>query len=150
MVGCAGFGTTACHRVKLAAWIRPNPVNQLGSGEDGAVCDCDVTSYRFCLLESDDLPLELQLSLWARLPLPISAIIDSAGTKRSRLGAVGLRQRARISDAGCSYLHALGAIRLVPEQQKPVASIPVAGCTTHDRKTRRRRTTPFVSQPRAA
>jgi hypothetical protein len=61
------------------AWIRPNPVKQHGSGKNGAVCDSDVTSFRFCLLESDDLPLELQLSLWARLPLPIAAIIDSGG-----------------------------------------------------------------------
>jgi hypothetical protein len=61
------------------AWVRPNPVKQEGSGKNGAVCDRDVTGYRFCLLESDDLPLELQLSLWATLPLPVAAIIDSAG-----------------------------------------------------------------------
>jgi hypothetical protein len=61
------------------AWIRPNPVKQHGTGTSGASCDSDVTSYRFCLLESDDLPLDLQLSLWARLPLPIAAIIDSGG-----------------------------------------------------------------------
>jgi hypothetical protein len=64
---------------KTGAWIRLNPVKEHGSGKNGAFCDCDVTSYRFCLLESDDLPLELQLSLWARLPLPISAIIDTGG-----------------------------------------------------------------------
>jgi hypothetical protein len=64
---------------ETGVWIRPNPVQQHGSGRDGAVRDCDVTSYRFCLLESDDLPLDLQLSLWARLPLPIAAIIDSGG-----------------------------------------------------------------------
>jgi hypothetical protein len=61
------------------AWLRPNPVKQHGTGRNGAVRDCDVTSYRFCLLESDDLPLELQLSLWARLPLPVAAIIDTGG-----------------------------------------------------------------------
>jgi hypothetical protein len=54
-------------------------VKQRGTGKHGAVCDSDVTSYRFCLLESDDLPLDLQLSLWGRLPLPIAAIIDSGG-----------------------------------------------------------------------
>jgi len=63
---------------EAGAWIRPNPVKRHGTGKNGASCDCDVTSYRFCLLESDDLPLDLQLSLWARLPLPIAAIIDSA------------------------------------------------------------------------
>jgi hypothetical protein len=61
------------------AWIRLNPVKQHGAGKSGAPCDSDVTSYRFCLLESDDLPLDLQLSLWARLPLPIAAIIATGG-----------------------------------------------------------------------
>jgi hypothetical protein len=61
------------------AWIRPNPVKERGSGKTGAITDSDVTSYRFCLLESDDLHFDLQLSLWARLPLPIAAIIQSGG-----------------------------------------------------------------------
>jgi hypothetical protein len=61
------------------AWIRPNPVKQQGTGMNNAPCDADITSFRFCLLESDDLPFDLQLSVWAMLPLPIVAIIDSAG-----------------------------------------------------------------------
>src|SRR5205823_8997939 len=61
---------------EAGAWIRPNPVKQHGTGKGGAPCDADVTSYRFCLLESDDLPFDLQLSLWATLPLPVAAIID--------------------------------------------------------------------------
>jgi hypothetical protein len=61
------------------AWIRPNPVKKNGSGKDGAVRDADVVTYRFCLLESDELPVEIQLSLWARLPLPIAALITTGG-----------------------------------------------------------------------
>ena len=61
------------------AWIRPNPVKKIGSGKAGAVTDTDVTSFRFCVLESDLLPADLALSLWARLPLPIAAIISSGG-----------------------------------------------------------------------
>jgi hypothetical protein len=64
---------------EAGAWIRPNPVQQRGSGKGGAITDSDVTSHRFCLLESDALPVALQLSLWARLPLPIAAIIESGG-----------------------------------------------------------------------
>jgi hypothetical protein len=64
---------------KAGAWIRPNPVEKNGSGKRGGVTDDDVTSYRFCLLESDELPMELQLSLFARLPLPIAALIESGG-----------------------------------------------------------------------
>jgi hypothetical protein len=64
---------------KAGAWIRPNPIKQHGTGKSGATCDSDVTNFRFCLLESDDLPLNLQLSLWGRLPLPVAAIIHSGG-----------------------------------------------------------------------
>jgi hypothetical protein len=64
---------------EAGAWIRPNPVQKRGSGKNGATTDADVTSYLFCLLESDALPIELQLSLWARLPLPVAAIITSGG-----------------------------------------------------------------------
>jgi hypothetical protein len=64
---------------EAGAWVRPNPVKDHGSGKCGAVTNADVTSYRFCLLESDALPLDLQLSLWARLPLPVAAIIQSGG-----------------------------------------------------------------------
>jgi hypothetical protein len=64
---------------RAGAWIRPNPVKPRGSGKDGAITDADVTTHRFCLLESDALPVDLQLSLWARVPLPIAAIIRSGG-----------------------------------------------------------------------
>jgi len=64
---------------KAGAWIRPNPVKDHGSGFDGAITDADVTRFRFCLLEIDELPMELQLSLFARLPLPIAALIESGG-----------------------------------------------------------------------
>jgi hypothetical protein len=64
---------------EAGAWIRLNPVNKRGSGKDGAITNADVTSHRFCLLESDTLPVDLQLSLWALVPLPIAAIIESGG-----------------------------------------------------------------------
>jgi hypothetical protein len=62
---------------EAGAWVRPNPVKDRGSGKGGASTDGDVTNFRFCLLENDILPLELQLSFLARLPLPVAAIIDS-------------------------------------------------------------------------
>jgi hypothetical protein len=62
------------------AWIRPNPVKGLrGSGHGGAHTDQDVAAYRHLLLESDDLPIELQLSFWVRLALPVAALIDTGG-----------------------------------------------------------------------
>lgn len=54
-------------------WIRLNPTDGRG------VLDTNIVSFRFLLLESDALPLDLQISFFARLPLPISAIISSGG-----------------------------------------------------------------------
>lgn len=54
-------------------WIRPNPIN--GSG----ISDADISAFRFLLLESDVLPHSDQLRFFARLPVPISAMISSGG-----------------------------------------------------------------------
>ncbi len=61
------------------AWIRPNPCKPVGSGKDGAIKDSDITSCRFVMIESDTLSLETQFSLYAKLPLPVAAIILSGG-----------------------------------------------------------------------
>ena len=58
---------------KAGGWLRMNPVDGRGIG------DANVTSCRFALLESDTLPMELQLALFAKLPLPIAAILSSGG-----------------------------------------------------------------------
>lgn len=53
-------------------WIRMNPVV-------GGVADENVTAFHFALLECDNLPLDMQLRLFTRLLLPITAIITSGG-----------------------------------------------------------------------
>jgi hypothetical protein len=65
---------------QAGCWIRTNPVKaKRGSGAGGAHTDADVAAFRFLLLESDDLPIELQLSLWSCVPLPVAAIVTSGG-----------------------------------------------------------------------
>jgi hypothetical protein len=58
---------------EAGAWLRMNPVD--GNG----VADANVTAYRFALIEFDAVPMELQVSLLARLPLPVNAILTSGG-----------------------------------------------------------------------
>ena len=58
---------------EAGAWFRINPVN--GNG----ISDRDVSEFRFALLESDFLPLETQISLLVKLPIPICAILNSGG-----------------------------------------------------------------------
>ena len=55
------------------AWYRFNPVDGHG------VTDNNITQFRFCLLEADAIPLELQASFLAKLRLPIAMISHSGG-----------------------------------------------------------------------
>lgn len=64
---------------KAGAWVRPNPCAAVGSGTDGAICDADITRFAFALIESDWLPLEIQIALYAKWKLPIAAVILSGG-----------------------------------------------------------------------
>lgn len=54
-------------------WFRLNPVDGAG------VSDINVKAFRFALVECDKPPLDLQLSLFATLALPVAAIIASGG-----------------------------------------------------------------------
>jgi hypothetical protein len=60
-------------RSEAGGWLRMNPLDGQG------VADGNVTAFRFALLECDSVPLELQMSLLAKLPLPIAAILTSGG-----------------------------------------------------------------------
>jgi len=53
-------------------WMRINPVK-------GGITDQHVTSFRHTLLEFDRIPLDLQISIICRLPIPISCVLTSGG-----------------------------------------------------------------------
>ena len=57
---------------KAGGWMRINPV-------DGGIRDTDVTSFRHALIEFDRIPLDLQISVVCKLPLPIAAVLTSGG-----------------------------------------------------------------------
>lgn len=58
---------------RAGGWIRMNPVDGKG------VADANVTTHRFALIEFDAVPVDVQMSLLARLPLPVNAIVLSVG-----------------------------------------------------------------------
>ena len=60
-------------RSAAGGWLRMNPLDGRG------VNDASVTAFRFALIECDKVPVDLQLSLFARLPLPLAAILASGG-----------------------------------------------------------------------
>jgi len=55
------------------AWIRFNPLDGKG------VRNANVTSFRYALIESDDLPIEKQNALVRELELPVAALVHSGG-----------------------------------------------------------------------
>lgn len=64
---------------EAGAWFRPNPCKAHGSGHAGAVTDSDIESFRFLLLESDVLTVEMQLALFLKIKLPIALVTLSGG-----------------------------------------------------------------------
>jgi len=95
------LGKKGVPQSKAGAWFRPNPCGPKGSGTSGAVMDSDISAHRFLLLESDVLPLEMQLMLFSKLKLPISVVLLSGGLSAHawvRLGcsnATDFSERAR-------------------------------------------------------
>lgn len=53
------------------AWIRFNPLDGKG------VADANVTDYRFALVESDEISIEEQYTIYRKLELPIAALVHS-------------------------------------------------------------------------
>jgi hypothetical protein len=70
----ARFRANGTDTSEAGGWLRMNPVDGCG------IADVNVTAFRFALLESDTLPLDLQLSLFVRLALPVAAILSSGGS----------------------------------------------------------------------
>lgn len=69
----ADFAENGPPTTPAGVWVRPNPVS--GSG----ITDSDVSAFRFLLIEADCIPISYQVPFFARLPLPISAVISSGG-----------------------------------------------------------------------
>jgi len=58
---------------EAGAWIRMNPISRRG------ISSKDVKAYRFTLVEFDFLPVAEQLAFFARIKLPIAALVLSGG-----------------------------------------------------------------------
>ena len=88
-----GFGKV---NDEAGIWIRFNPLD--GQGEN----DVNVTRWKHCLLESDDIPIEQQWSLIQSMHLPCTFVINSGGKSLHaivRIDAENAQQyRQRVND----------------------------------------------------
>jgi hypothetical protein len=113
-----GFGKTAIREDWLrllahesppesqaGAWVRMNPMSGLGTS------DTNVTAFRFVLLEFDAFPESLQVAIFARLPLPVFAILTSGGKSVHawiRIAAESVENYRKTVDAIFGSLSPLG------------------------------------------
>jgi RecA-family ATPase len=58
------------------AWIRFNPLDGK-TNEKGAVCNSNVTDFRYALVESDHIDLEKQNAIIRELELPVACLVHS-------------------------------------------------------------------------
>lgn len=101
-------------------WLRPNPCQPVGSGKDGAVTDSDVVAHRFVLLESDSIPLNLQLALFAGWKLlPIVAVILSGGKSAHAWVRLDAGNAKEYSETVRRLLTALAPFGIDPKNKNP-------------------------------
>jgi hypothetical protein len=118
------------------AWIRPNPVKSSGSGKGKAYCDEDVVKFRFLLLESDILPPELQLALYAKLRIPISAIIWSGRRSYHCWIEVNCSNAQEYRQLGLNIFERLRAYGIDPANINPSRMSRLPGAVRHSDQQR--------------
>jgi len=116
---CEWFLAKGIPQGEAGAWFRMNPVAEVGSGDDGAPTNDDVTQHRFVLVESDVLPLELQLAFYARLKLPIALIESSGGKSIHAWVAVNARDRATYEAMAVKLMDALAPFGIDKGNRNP-------------------------------
>jgi KaiC/GvpD/RAD55 family RecA-like ATPase len=114
---------------KAGAWLRLNPCKPVGSGQGGAVTDSDIVSHRFLLLESDVLPLPIQFSLFARLALPIAAVLSSGGQSIHAWLRLDAPSEAKFSEIARRVLTALAPFGIDQANKNPSRLSRLPGAT---------------------
>jgi hypothetical protein len=77
---CQWIARNGVPQSEAGCWFRINPVLSCqGSGKGGSYLDTDIARFCFHLFEIDSIPLDLQLSLFCKIHIPIALIADSGG-----------------------------------------------------------------------
>ena len=83
---------------KAGAWIRFNPLDGKGAG------NANVTSFRFALVESDEMPINEQIAKYEQLQLPIAAMVFSGGKSMHAIVRIDARDAKEYTDR-VNYLY---------------------------------------------
>jgi KaiC/GvpD/RAD55 family RecA-like ATPase len=101
------FTSQGVPQSSAGAWVRLNPVAALGTGKDGATTDADVAKFRHVLVESDDLPIEVQLSMFTKLGIPVACVTASGDKSAHALVRLKADSAKEFSDLSGALLDAL-------------------------------------------
>lgn len=85
------------------AWISLNPIKAEIAGK--APCDADVTSFRYTLIEADDLTKEEQWAKIKHLHLPIQSVVWSGGKSLHVIVKIEAGTDRRLYDTRVKALH---------------------------------------------
>jgi hypothetical protein len=127
---CEWLAKSGVPQSDAGCWFRINPVlARQGSGKGGAYTDADIARFCYHLFEIDSVPLELQLSLFCKINVPITLISDSAG--RSYHALVKSFARTQVEyEAESEYLHGIyGAFGVDPKNRNPSRYSRLPGVT---------------------
>jgi hypothetical protein len=105
---------------RAGVWVRINPLRSIcGNSSSGAHTDADVSRYSRLLLESDILPYDVALSLFAKLQLPICAIIDSAGRGPHAIVSIGAADASDYANKASTIIKSLEPLGIDPGNSNP-------------------------------
>ena len=88
---------------KSGAWISLNPIRAEITGT--APCDADVTSFRYTLIEADELTKEEQWAKINQLHLPIQSVVWSGGKSLHVIVKIEAGTDRKLYDARVKALH---------------------------------------------
>lgn len=94
-------------------WIRINPLDGQG------INDRNVVAWRYALLESDVIGLDLQLALLAKLKLPIAAVVTSGGKSIHGWAKVDAPNAETYAKIVAKLLSTLAAFGIDPANKNP-------------------------------
>lgn len=89
--------TTEDYNHEAGMWVRINPIIPDPKGSK-AVCDDDVASFKYTLIESDEIPESDQIEAYRRLNLPVAALVLSGGKSVHAVVRVDARDRAEYDE----------------------------------------------------
>lgn len=120
---CSRWDSSGPHGSEVGGWMRLNPMSGAG------IADKDVTAFRHVLLEFDSIPLDLQLSFFARLPLPISAILTSGGRSLHAWVRVDSNDLIAYKDDATMLFKMLSRFGVDPQNKNPSRLSRLVGVT---------------------